>query len=114
MGSMNEAMNLFAGAVFGGAAVFCVQQHLEKRERARRERALRDAERVLERHRMTTGMYLATLGQTNDELRNALHVHEHARRIVVDHEGRIVGGITAVPNTGPLLRLVVVNDEPST
>lgn len=83
--------------------------HSDRKDMARRER---ESEEVLHAHGLDAYLYLASVGVTNTELRDALAVLAGSGKVVLDRDQRLVGRL--VPKTepkGPGLRLVVDNTK---
>lgn len=71
-----------------------------------------DAEKVLQKHGLVAHTYLASFGNEDAELRDALSAFDFTNKVMLNQSGQLVGRL--LPKTqksGPGLRLVVDNTK---
>jgi hypothetical protein len=103
---MNELLWFGFGAVISAALDWAVSFWRRRQEKQRRA----DAAAVLLRHRLTSHLYIATVGVDDAELRSALDTFAFTGHIITNAKGEVVGKLARPLAKGPRLRLVVSND----
>lgn len=103
---MNEMLMLCSGALLAVMADWLFRFLRRRQEDSR----IRDARMILKRHDLTPRLYLATIGEEDQELRSALAAFACTGYIITDSKGRVVGKLLQTIKKRPHLRLVVSND----
>lgn|SRR5690554_6542244 len=103
---MNALLMLFTGMLLAWLADWLFRFWRRSQEGAMR----RDARLILKRHGLTPQLYLATIGEEDQELRSALDSFAFTGHIITDSKGQVVGKLLPTVEKGPDLRLVVSNN----
>lgn len=103
---MNELLLLFSGVLLAWLADWLFGFWRRNQDEARQ----REAKLILNRHGLSPQLYLASIGEKDQELRSALDTFAFTGHVILDSKGQVVGKLLPMVKKGPHLRLVVSND----
>lgn len=102
---MNELLWFGGGVLFAEITQRLIRFWRQNEDKKRREQSAQ----ILKKHGLTAQLYLATIGETDDELRAALDTYAFSGYIITNVKGDVVGKMYPKVEKGRHLRLVVSN-----